>query len=382
MKKKINVLILLIGVASSVFGQRAISIPAPQGASFIESPLIEAVSFFPLEQEKINMILPEMELRYSNKHYFILDNKYTQCVYRYNENGELINTICEVKDEKDKILATLNNPASFSIDPFREQVEIYNFQKSTVQRLSFDGTFIDEIPFPIHPSDFTRDKQGNYWIYSGWNHRDTQYRLLIADKNGKVIDRKMRLNTRCVTTSGFAFSYYKEDILLWESLGNLAYSIRDNTPKERYLFSFGTFNLPLDFHITDPQISYQRMNNNGYYSIKKYLENDRFAYFFLNFTNTPLLQKEMIHIIHDKQADKIHILNENSGIGAFDKAHALTESDELVFLISPRKIRQLLSGGVEYVPDSFYGLDEDLRDVRLTCVLKIKLRSEKEPSGE
>lgn len=382
MRLKIVSLFVLMLFALWGACQTEISLPRPFGDNFIESELIEEVTYIPLTQERMGTISPDMELRFENNFYFILDNKFTQCVYRYSPEGELINTICEEKKAEGEDLPELKNPATFNINPYYEQVEIYNFQESTVKRYSFNGTKIDQISFPVNPADFIRDKAGNYWIYTGWNHNDTQYRLIKCDKNGKIIDRKMRLVTRFIQTMSYAFSLYNDKILMWELLGNATYTINNDDVTERYNFFYGINNLPPNFHIVDTRESLQRMNNLGYYSVKKYLENDDFAYFFLNYTKTATQERELLHIIHDKKAKQIFKYTENAAIGAFDKAQAITDKNELVFLVAPRKMRQLLSGGVDFVPEAFYDLEENVRKIRYTMVLKIKLKSLADQSSE
>jgi hypothetical protein len=119
--------------------------------------------------------------------------------------------------------------------------------------------------------------------------------------------------------------------------------------------------------------SFTQINQTGYYTIKKYLENEDFSYFFLNFTS--LEQREMFHVIYDRNTDQLFIYTENSAIGAFDKAQEITDDNELVFLVSPRKIRQMLSYVADFVPAPFLGLEDEMRRLRNPVVMKIKLRS-------
>ena len=139
-------LFLLIGLNG--ISQVEISFSQPITDNFIESELIQEVTFVPLQYEKFGSISPDMELRYEDKNFFILDNKFTQCVYRYNEDGVQLNTICEQKQvATENDLPVLNNPVKFNINPYLEQVEIFNFEKSTLQRYSYSGKKIDQIVF-------------------------------------------------------------------------------------------------------------------------------------------------------------------------------------------------------------------------------------------
>jgi hypothetical protein len=92
--KKIYVSILLLMNILFVKGQVEISLLQQPLIDFIESPLISEVSFTPLQINKIGMISQDMEMKYYDNNYFILDNKFTQCVYRFDEEGLLLNTIC------------------------------------------------------------------------------------------------------------------------------------------------------------------------------------------------------------------------------------------------------------------------------------------------
>ena len=366
--------LLLVFYVQLLVGQTKIHIPEPYGDRFIESELIAEVSIIPLNIERYGMISPDMEMKVDGDDYFILDNKYKQCVYRFNGEGELVNTICENKEEDDGDLPKLNNPAKFSIDPFRKQVEIYNFENSTVTRFKYDGTKVGQISLTVSPSDFISDREGNYWIYTGWHNSETQYRLLKTDSKGNIIERKMRLPSNCMPTEGFAFYNTGEEICFWELLGNTAYSITGNDIKPEYLFNFGSHNLPREYHIMEADVSYAMITNTGYYTLKKYIENDDFAYFFLNYNG--LDQREMFHIIHDKKSNQVYIYTEDSAIGAFDKAQAITADNELLFLVSPKKLRQLLGGGTDFVPAPFVALEEQVSGrMRNPVILKIRLQS-------
>ncbi|MFA9391662.1 MAG: 6-bladed beta-propeller [Prolixibacteraceae bacterium] len=372
MRGYITFFLMLVGIF--VAGQTKIIIPEPYGDNFIESELISNVSFVPLQLDRLGVISPDMELKVDGEDYFILENRNSQCVYHFGSEGELLNTICEQKpaQEADN-LPILNNPAKFSLNPYLKQIEIYNFENSIINRFSYDGKSVGKLDFGISPSDFVRDNLGNYWVYMGWHNSESQYRLIKADQNGKVIDRKMRLISNSIPFEGFAFYINNNDIYFWETLGNTVYAIEKEGIVPKYLFDFGSHNLPLNYHMLKGDDSFKYITDAGYYTVKKYVGNDDFDYLFLNYTSNQ--QREMFHVIHDKKAEQIFVYTENSAIGAFDKAQSITAENELVFLVSPRKIRQLLSGGTEFVPAPFMNLVEGLGRERNPVILKIQLKS-------
>lgn len=372
MQRLLILTLLFLGL--TLHAQVRVFIPEPYGDRFIESELIEAVTLIPLQLERYGMVAPEMEMKIDGDNFFILDNRFTQCVYRFDSSGILLNTICEKKNTSTaNNLPELNNPVKFNVDPYTKHVEIYNFENATIKSFTYDGEKNAQLSLSISPSDFARDKAGNYWLYTGWNSSESQFRLLKADAHGEITDKKMRLISKCTPTEGYAFYSNGNDLLYWELLGNTAYAIENNELIPRYLFDFGSHKLPLNYHMMPADESFIMLNQAGYYTFKKYLENNDFAYFFLNFTSN--MQREMFHVIHDKKSEMLHIYTENSGIGAFDKAQHLSTDNELYFLVSPRKIRQLLGGGTEYLPAPFGRLEEEVGGLRNPVVLKIKLRS-------
>jgi hypothetical protein len=374
MQLKSMSLSLFLLIALQGISQIEISLTQPITENFVKSELIQEVAFIQLQYEKINTISFDMELRYDNKNYFILDNKQTQCVYRYDQDGALLNLICEqIPEETENNIPVLTNPVKFNVNPYLEQVELFNFQSSTLQRYSYNGKKIDEITLPINPSDFTRDSNGNYWIYTGWNHKETQFRLLKTDLNGKIIDRKMRFPTKCTPIENFAFSISAKGICMWELLGNSTYIISGNLLSETFYLNYGLKNLSQLFHSMDAKDSYQFLNLNGYFSLKKYLENDHFAYFSINYKSSE--GRNIFHLIYDKKTQKTFRYTEDAAIDAFGKAQALNENDELVFLVSPRRIRQLSANTEDPLPTVFDELSEAVKTVRNTMIVKIKLKS-------
>lgn len=371
-KRFLLAIIILLGTLSSK-SQVKIQFSRLTDENFIESSLLSELKFTELQLEKTGMIAPDMELKYEDNNYFILDNRFTQCVYRFDEEGALQNTICEkiFGDTINKMV--LKNPVKFSVNPFLKQVEIYNFESSNVQRFSYDGNYRDKIKFTINPSDFIRDKDGNYFIYTGWNNKESQFRLLQTDYNGNVTDRKMRLVSKCTPTEGMSFYNAQNGICMWELLGNSTYMIKKGNVTESFNFDFGTKSLLPNYHELEASESYQLINHTGYYTIKKYLENDNFAYFFMNFTSSE--DKQMIHVIYDKKTKKTYKLLENAKIAAFEKAQALTENNELVFLVSPRKFRQIFNSEDQTSSPVFSEFAEAISSLRNTVVLRIKLQS-------
>jgi len=354
--------------------QVEISMFQPVKNSFIESELISEVSYVPLQYEAFGTIAPDMEVKSDGDNFFILDDKKTQSVYRFSGNGELVNTITTQKQiSGDNTLPVLNNPAKFNINPTLEHVEIFSFENSSLNRFTYSGKKIDQIVFPVNPSDFTRDAKGSYWIYTGWNSKESQYRLIQTDQNGKIVDKKMRLVSKCTPFVSYSFSKWKDKILMWELLSNTTYRIENNTVTPTFFINYGPRNLTDAFHSMDAYDSYQMLTRNGYYSIKKYLENDNYAYFFLNFTSES--KKEMFHIIYEKKNKKIYKYYENAAIAAFEKAQVLTDDNELIFLVAPRKIRQLVSSDTDLLPSQFDELVEAANTVRNTMIVKVKLAS-------
>jgi len=351
--------------------QVEISLIQPVNDNFVESELISEITFIPLQYEGYETILPLMELKIDRYNYFILDNKTTQNVYRFDEKGELLDTItAQKKIIGDNSLPVLNNPAKFNINPTLEQVEIFSFENSSLNRFTYTGKKVDQIVFPISPSDFIRDNKGDYWIYTGWNNKESQYRLIHADKNGKVVERLMRKVTKCTPIESNAFSINKNTIFMWELLGNTTFRIKDNQPAETFFFNYGLKNLTEAFHSMEAYDSYQMINRNGYYSIKKYLENDNYAYFFLNYTSES--KKELFHIIYDKKNKKIYRYFEDASL-AFDKAQALTENNELIFMVTPRNIKRLSTNKNITISPVFDELIEASSTVKNTMIVKIKL---------
>lgn len=378
--KRVSFLILFL-ISMATMGQvsspsKAISIPMrdPDGDPFLESELIETVSYIDLKIDKFGAVTSDMELDLVDNYYFILDNKFTNTVYRFDPKGTLLGNIGTsiATAGSTSTKPVLNNPAMFNVDPFQKQVEIYNFENSLIERFTYSGKKVDQITINVVPADFVRDKMGSYWLYTGWNNSDTQYRLLRADKNGRIVDRKMRLVSKCMPTLGYSFSQSIDAVYLWELLGNSTYKIEGNEMVETFRFDFGSYTLPPSYHTSDPIESFNGINTKGYFTVRKYLENHNYAYFFLNFLAKD--RREMIHVIYEKKTGQFFRYNEDASIAMFDKAQALTENDELIFLVTPRKMRQMIVESGGYMPESFEEVAESVKNYRNPVVLKVKLQ--------
>lgn len=378
MKRLLSLVLTLATIAS--FGQvssptRAITIPMrdPNGDPFLESELIESVSYINLKIDKFGSVASDMEMALVDNFFFILDNKFTNTVYRFDPKGNLLNTIGKslISETAGGTRPVLNNPAIFNVDPFQKQVEIYDFGNSLIERFSYTGKKVDQFSINVSPGDFVRDKSGFYWLYTGWNNSDTQYRLLKTDKNGRIIDRKLRLVSKCMPTLGYSFSQSIDAINFWELLGNSTYKIEGDNILETFRFDFGSYTLPSNYHTSDPIESFNDINTKGYFTVRKYLENHDYAYFFLNFLAKD--RREMIHVIYEKKTKRVFRYNEDAAIAMFDKAQALTENGELIFLVTPRKMRQIITES-GYLPESFEEVAESVKNYRNPIILKLKLQ--------
>lgn len=352
----------------------SIALREPDGEPFLESELIQSVSYVDLKINKFGAITSDMELRDVDNNYFLLDNKFTNTVYRFDHSGSLLGTIGDVKAAAAASTSrtVLTNPAMFNVDPFQKQVEIYTFENSTISRYNYLGKKVDQVSLNLTPADFVREKNGSYWIYTGWNSTDTQYRLVRADKSGRILDRKMRLVSKIMPTMALSFSQTIYAVYFWELLGNSVYKIESTDPVETFRFDFGPYNLPTNFHMIDPLEAFNAINNKGYFTVRKYLENQQFVYFFLNFTGPN--KREMLHVLYEKKTGRTFRYKEDPTIALFDKAHALTEQNELLFLVTPRKMRQLMVEGGGFIPESFEEVAEIVKNYRNPVILKVKLQ--------
>lgn len=364
-----RILFLLLLVTSVAKAQTRIFIPEPYGDSFIESELIADVSYFELKVERFNTINPSWEMKVDGENYFILND--TLGAYHFDGEGNVVNLILDEKKEHVGTEPLLNNPSRFAINPTKKEIEIYSFNESHASRYSYDGTLNDRITFPITPSDFIRTKEGNYYLYTGWNNNETQYRLIKTDGDGKTLERKMRLITNCMPTEGFSFYTNDDKIYLWELLGNFIYELDGEKTKPLYRLDYGSKNLPLNYHMLRGEDSFHMIHETGYYTVKKFLVNKDFAYFFLNYSSGE--QLEMFHVIHDRNSNEVYTYTENSAIKAFNKAQYLTDDNELVFLVSSRKFRRALLSGNEFVPAPFEGIPDSIRRIRNPLIIKLKL---------
>jgi hypothetical protein len=369
-------LVWFLFASHTLFAQSAVTIdlPQPVGDNFIESALISNVSVVPLQIETPRAITEDMEMKYVNNNYFILDNRFKQCVYHFDAEGKFVNKIGEkTVSENAGDVPVLTNPVKFCVDPYRHEVSVFNFEEMQIQRYTYEGKKLDMVKIDLDPADFICNNKGNYIVYTGWNNKASSYRVLFMDHNMKPIDKKLRLISKCMPIQSPSFYDAGNAVCMWELFGDRTYRISNTDIIPSFIFDFGQFKLPENYHNMLAAEGMQELMKNGYFTTKKYLENDQFAYFFLNYTSPD--QREMIHVIYDKKAKKTYVLNENAGIGAFDKAQALTSDNELIFLVSPRKVRQLLGGGSDYMPDVFTSLDEQIKDIRNPMILKIKLQS-------
>jgi hypothetical protein len=303
----------------------------------MDSHSFEIYTLIPLETTQNNFLSNNLTVKTTEDFIFVFDEKIRDGIHKFDQKGRYLSKIISVGDGPEQV----NSIADFTIS--EKNIEILSGKGSYSEIIYFsivDEKIVNKLKLEI--IGFSFEKIGEtYYLYSSYNFPFAEYRVSKIDLQGNIISGFLKndysgkmmpvIERNFFTNNGSTF--------LTESFSNKIYELTEDAFKTKYILDFGNHNTPKEFFENDMMMAFEKLNNNGFYSIRNHFETSDHA-----FTNL-VFQKENTYeqyqIFFDKKSNEI-FKNKLDGpwIELLQYPIGITDTNLLIFSIPPQVLLQ------------------------------------------
>jgi len=194
-----------------------------------------------LTGEQLPMLNPWSYLIVREGMYYVIDQRHTQKVHRFNQNGIFQNSIgSHGRGPNEHLYLTdvmVDNDGN---------VLIYSMGSGSLLTYSPDGVFLERTELSYSPERFATLSGFNYHYMGSGSGMD--YRLYVTDANGQAVGAFLPSPIAPPIPNNQTFSLFGSILNLCHSEGNNIYQLKDGKMEVKYSFNFGAYNIPEEFY--------------------------------------------------------------------------------------------------------------------------------------
>lgn len=276
------------------------------------SDVYDSVRFIALETSK-ECLIGHIDILISYKdRFFILDKFISKSVMAFNAQGNFINKIGALGQGPGEFL----NPAHMAIDPYKDQILMYDNLKKCILSYDLDGNYLQSINLEFRIDAFDvifPDKIALYYNYYGNENIRMlpKHNIHVVNERGKVIKKYFnRENSIKPNHSGINhFSHQNNKLLFNASFDNNILEYTENGFLIKYKIDFGEKGLNEDRlkkmmrTFQGKEILFDEIDNSDYTYITGFQETGNFLIL------TTSYKKKLYSIIYSKSTKNITISN-------------------------------------------------------------------------
>jgi len=303
----------------------------------MNSNSFEVDKLIPLETTQNNFLSNNIIVKFSNDFIFVFDDQIKDAIHKFDQKGRYVSQIISVGEGPEHVN---------SIDDFiitEKNIEILSGKGAYSEIIYFsleEEKIVNKVKLDI--IGFSFEKIGEtYYIYSSYNFPFAEFRVSKLDLQGNIISGLLKndysgkmmpvVERNFFTNNGTTF--------LTESFSNKIYELTEHDVKTKYVIDFGRNNIQKDFFENDMMIAFEKLINNGFYSIRNHFEGKDNAMTKLVFQKENTF--ESFQLIFDKQSKEI-VKNKLQGpwIELLQCPIGITDTNLFIFSISPQALLQ------------------------------------------
>ena len=326
-------------VRENTNGQLALVFNEQSSSTFFSDRIFGKVEMIPLETTDDCLIGRNPELLLDD-HYFFICERQQQTVLRFDKSGKFINRIGRRGGGPGEFQGEI---ADFDIDPLIHSVEILA-SGGQILRYNYDGTFISSQNMDGFPQAFI--KTGTfYWVNLGVSKLISDGRLLKISEDGTVIEKFLPLETDWFGFMDKNFTRCGDIISFKEAFNHTVYRITDDGPAETAVIDFGRYAFPQNMYGRNQFSVIDELNNKGWASIYRFLENERFVYlsFIVQQKGMDGIDGYFCHWLVNKNMGSSVlqiVMPDNQLFEMIDRSIQLTVGNDLVFMVNAQMLKE------------------------------------------
>lgn len=292
---------------------------------------------------------PRLEMRYDGKHYFVLDQN-QKSLFRFQKNGTFLNKIGRSGDGPAEYAETKD----FVIDPETNIVDILSSNGKIVS-YTYDGKYLSTQNYDLPINSFVKI-DNNYW-FSLSTFVVGEKRLCQVSEDGTILGEFLPKKNNWMSFGSEQNLYKSSNTISYkEMFSHETYKIVNGDLRPGVSIDLGKYSIPAEAYSFDQMEGINFLNNKGWATIDKYMENEDFIYlFFLLWPNEDANDAYCWLINKKTQNSVLHYFSHDDPIyKMMGVAKVLTPNNELLFIVDPIMFEQC--------SDSFFCVDDKLND--------------------
>lgn len=303
----------------------------------MNSNLFEIDKIISLETTQNNFLSNNLTVKTTEDFIFVFDEQIRDGIHKFDQKGRYVSQIISVGEGPERV----NSIADFIISG--DNIEILSGKGAYSEIIYFSiigEKIVNKLKLEI--IGFSFEKIGEtYYIYSSYNFPFAEYRVSKVDLQGNTISGLLKndysgkmmpvIERNFFTNNGSTF--------LTESFSNKIYEVTEEALKTKYIIDFGRNNIQQDFFENDMMVAFEKLNNNGFFSIRNHFESPDLGYTNLVFQKENT--SELYQVFFDKRSKEI-VKNKLEGpwIELLQYPIGMTGSNLLIFSIPPQVLLQ------------------------------------------
>jgi len=359
------VLIMILSCNSQIKKDETIYWDKDSNKSFIS--MIENVDVCKLETSDSCLIGENSQLLCCDSYFYIIDRFGSKTIRKFDNNGKYITSIGNHgrgEEEFTSIRTVYIDNLSENIYVLSADNKILTYRKN--------GKYIDTQTISFSSDGFVKNGD-DFLFYLGYSNGFSDDKLIKTDVDYNVKEGYLPLKTKAIhLMDDNNFYTSRKHVFLKESFGNIIYTIEKDSVKQFCHFDFGEYNVEKKyFNFDNPFNGYQYLNNNGFASIYRYMNNGETSYIELN------LQKQgnSDRVFGIERRGKWNWINKkhNTGVkilkGVFQH---IVGNNKLVGIINPTELLELYKIAPQLFrqKNTMNSIHEDDNPLVLTVTLK------------
>lgn len=218
-----------------------ISIPKLNSNVIRYSEIFDSVKIVRLETNN-NSLIGRIDklLHYSDK-FFILDRNMARSIFVFNADGKFL---CKI-GKLGKGPGEYFEPRDIAIDPFRDNIIVYDNFKRRLLFYDFEGQFIEDIQLDFFIGSFSILDENQIALYFDNLENNIpfndSYNLQIINRKGKTKYKTLKYNDIITISNSTKVFFYKtqDALLLSPDYSNTIYSVQEKLLIPKYVIDAG-----------------------------------------------------------------------------------------------------------------------------------------------
>lgn len=262
----------------------------------------------PLETSMENLMGIDIRVKFDQSSFFLMDENSKNVIHHFDRKGAYLGSVAQVGDSPNY----LSDLDDFLINS-EGKIEVLSAigDQARVYEVSASGEIIPVFKTDYLASSFTKLPSGEYLLYGSYNLPFTQFRLVKANSEGKVISSFLDNTYKNKLLPMTERNFFKNgnDLHIIESFQPYVYNFHNDTLEKVIEMDFGPYSIPGYFWEEDIMESFGKMSETGFANLHGVFEDEELMLISIHLQKPEGVFKELVFI--DKSNDQVRKLSTN-----------------------------------------------------------------------